>query len=145
MSDYHNEASQKQRADVLKNDRNNTLQFRTSADLGLENTGRFAKPFAVTGTEPSAQYPRLPPSSPWHDVVVPDEPPLGFSVEDHEPCGEYGEVQASIEALGDATSVGPQSVASPLAAVAAPSEVLASPADVERTAAISNSKRRSLR
>jgi len=87
---------------ILRNEqrvRNDTLQFRTAADLGLENTGRYAKPFTVIGTEPTPHYPKLPTSSPWHDDPVPPEEPLGYSVDETPIVGEVEEVQASIDRL----------------------------------------------
>jgi len=48
-----------------------------------EAGGRYARqvPFSVTGNSPAAQFPTLPPSSPWHGPdPVPIEPPLGIDV-----------------------------------------------------------------
>ena len=67
------------------------------------------------------------------------EPPLGIDVNAVEPCGEKFEIDALGDVTTEAVRVGPQS-ASPLAAVAAPLQALASPADVERAAAIPNPK-----
>jgi hypothetical protein len=139
---YRQDADQRERADILKNDlRQNTMHGRASAELDLENTGRFAKPHALIG-EGAPEYPRLPENS-WTNDPTGVEPSLGIDVNAVEPCGEKFE----IEALGDATTetVVDQSVASPLAAAVASSEVSASPADVERAAAIPNPKPRSLR
>jgi hypothetical protein len=137
---YNNNASQAERAETLENDRRvqrDTFHTRANAELDLENSGRFSKPHAVIGLD-SVEYPTLPENS-WTNDPTPTEPPLGIDVNAMEPVGESFEVAASLEALGDATTeaecVGPQSAASPLAAVAVPLEVHASPADVERTAA----------
>lgn len=72
-------------------------------DIALESGGRFSKADAiskptVTGQTPAVTYPRA--SGPWVDPVqVPDEPPLGFSVEhDFEPCGTAVEIEASLAA-----------------------------------------------
>jgi hypothetical protein len=105
---YHQDATQRERKEVLRND---TLQFRTAADLGLENTGRYAKPFTVTGTEPSAQYPRLPENS-WVNDPVPPEAPLGHAIDEQEPCGEIGEIRASLDDTS-ATNVVDTSCADP--------------------------------
>jgi hypothetical protein len=61
--------------------------------------GRFkaVNKTTVVGTDAIAQYPEQPPNSPFHHDRVPDEPPLGFSVEDHEPVGTAKEIQASLE------------------------------------------------
>jgi hypothetical protein len=96
---FHNTTTQSERRETLENDQRvqrDTLQFRTSADLGLENTGRYAKPFAVTGQTPTPQYPAGPN---WAPDPVGVEPPLGIDVNAMEPVGEVGEVQASIDRL----------------------------------------------
>jgi hypothetical protein len=63
--------------------------------------GRFKPETAthVIGTTPVPKYPELPASSPSHHDVVPDERPLGFSVEQMEPVGTAVEVQKSIDQL----------------------------------------------
>ena len=117
-------ATQTEKRDVLGND---TLHTRALADLdGL--SGRFAaiNKSTVIGAAPAAQYPAA--AGPWADPVkVPDEPPLGFAVDDLEPIGERFEVERSEAKLG---------------AVAAPARV-ASPA-VETTAPTPITKRRRL-
>jgi hypothetical protein len=165
--DYRNNASQKERAEVLRNDaRANTFAGRASAEAD-EIRGRFAQEHKATviGSDGAPNYPRLPETN-WVNDPVPPEEPLGFSVEAHEPVGEVGEIAKSLDGTADATNVADvaspcgevvvssstlgdvtEAVAqsAPLAAVAAPLEVHASPADVEHTAAIPNPKRRSLR
>jgi hypothetical protein len=97
MTDYRNDTSQKERAEVLKNDRavhKNTFLSHTHSEEG----GRFARPQTIVGSRPTVDYPRLP-SGPWADPVqVPPEEPLGYSVEDVPIVGEPHEIQASIEA-----------------------------------------------
>jgi hypothetical protein len=94
---FRNDTSQKERAEVLRNDRRNqTLHGRASSDLDLENSGRFAKPHAVIGVD-APDYPKLPASSPWHHDPVPPEEPIGVSIDAHEPVGEIGEIQASLD------------------------------------------------
>jgi hypothetical protein len=86
---FRNDTSQKERAEVLKNDRavhKNTFLSHTHSEEG----GRFAKPQNVIGSEPTAQYPMAAPN--WSVDPVGPEPSLGFSVDQHEAVGEYGEV-----------------------------------------------------
>jgi hypothetical protein len=107
---FRNDTSQKERAEVLKNDQavqKNTFLSHTHSDEG----GRYAKPQTVIGATPTVQYPRAAPN--WSVDPTGVEPPLGHAIDAHEPVGEYGEVQASIEKLGDATEAVAQS--SPLA------------------------------
>lgn len=77
-----------------------TYYHQSLVDLGLENsTGRFASKPVVTGQTKAVEYPRQPEGSPWSsgaDVGV--EPPTGVEIDQMEPCGEYGEVQASLAA-----------------------------------------------
>jgi hypothetical protein len=89
-----------------------------------EEGGRFAKPQQVIGTT-APEYPAGPN---WAADPVGVEPPLGFSVEDHEPVGEYAEVAKS---LGDATTEASSSnvdVAAQFRLGASPSEDLGAPA-----------------
>ena len=92
---FNNSASQAERREEL---RQQTLQFRTAADLGLENSGRFAKPFEVIGSSPTPQYPQVAPN--WANDPTGVEPPLGYSIDEAPVVGESFEVQASIDALG---------------------------------------------
>jgi hypothetical protein len=101
VTDYRNDTSQKVRAEVLKNDRavqKNTFLSHTHSEEG----GRFAKPQTVIGETPTVQYPMSAPN--WSVDPVGPEPSLGFSVDQHEAVGEYREVQASLEELGDPTT-----------------------------------------
>jgi hypothetical protein len=72
--------------------------------LEAEGGGRFAeaarregmaKP-QVTGTSPSANYPTLPASSPWHADPIGVEPTLGVDVNALDPVGECHEVAQSL-------------------------------------------------
>ena len=65
-------------------------------DAELEMGGRFAKVHTttVTGASPIS-YPTQPTHSPWHSNPYPEEPPLGFSVDEMEPIGEPHERTAS--------------------------------------------------
>ena len=121
---FRNEASQKEREAVLRNDQRvrsgSTFLDHTHSEEG----GRFAKPTNVIGSTPTVQYPRLP-SGPWADPVqVPPEEPLGFSVEDHEPVGMIPEIQASLkaEALGDVPGVAQCGATTEAVAQSAPPE-----------------------
>jgi hypothetical protein len=68
------------------------------ADIGLQSQGRHAAAAKATVTG-SARVPLYPAASgPWNDPVqVPDEPPLGYSVQDDlEPTGTPVEIAASV-------------------------------------------------
>jgi hypothetical protein len=71
---------------------------RAFADMALEAHGRHAAAAKaeVIGKVRVPQYPAA--SGPWNDPVqVPDEPPLGYSVQDDiEPTGNYHEIQESL-------------------------------------------------
>ena len=71
-----------------------------------ESGGRFSRqqPFEVVGKSPSPVMPQLPATSPWSGDPVPDEEPLGFSVEDMVPTGTEAEIAASIALREDSFS-----------------------------------------
>jgi hypothetical protein len=133
---YHQNSDQREREAVMRNDRANTFAGRASAEAD-EIQGRWAQEHKATviGTGP-VEYPRLPENS-WTNDPTGVEPPLNYSVEAHEPVGEYREVQASIEELGDGEAV---ARSSPLAAAVAPLEVPCFSPDVKRAAAIPHPK-----
>jgi hypothetical protein len=91
---FVNEASQAERGKVLENDRKvrSTYHEHAQTDPALELGGRFKKliPTSVTGSGPSP-IPQQPSHSPWHHDPTGDEPPLGYSVEDHDAVGERHE------------------------------------------------------
>src|SRR6516165_11461703 len=93
------DATMKEKVEVLKNDRRvaSTYLDHTHSEEG----GRFAKPTNVIGATPTRQYPAGPN---WSVDPTGIEPPLGHAIDAHEPVGEYGEVQASIEELDDTTN-----------------------------------------
>jgi hypothetical protein len=64
-SEFRNDATMEEKANVLKNDRANasTLHQFASSETG-EVGGRWAKPTQVVGTG-APEYPRLPENSPW--------------------------------------------------------------------------------
>ena len=92
--------SQKEKREVLRNDHQvaqdrRVSTYRDAAQASVDDLfgGRFAtigKP-TVTGTG-SISYPRLPKDAPSNQAtMVPDEPPLGVSVDAIEPVGSVGE------------------------------------------------------
>jgi hypothetical protein len=105
-------ATQQEKAEILRNDlRANTFAGRAIAEAD-DVRGRWAEinKSNVVGATPTPQYPAGPN---WSVDPTGVEPPLNIDVNALEPVGEFGEVQASIEALGDETVVGQS--ASPLA------------------------------
>jgi hypothetical protein len=107
MTDYRNNASQREKLDTLFADQRQRNAQRnkdatTFAQFGEseanEIEGRHAKPATVVGSTP---IPHPPPcwGSPcppqWVDPV-PQEPPLGVDVHAHEPVGEFFEVEKSL-------------------------------------------------
>jgi hypothetical protein len=99
MTDYRNNASQRERAEALRND---TLHSRQQAMSDLENSGRHARPYDGNWDGPH-RYPRLPEASPWHHDPVPNEEPYGVDINEVPVVGEPHE-QASLE--GDAQQTG---------------------------------------
>jgi hypothetical protein len=74
-------------------DQTGTFFSHTHNDTG----GRFSAVSAshVVGSESIPKYPAA-----YHQVdPVPDEPPLGYSISDHEPTGEKHELRASVGSL----------------------------------------------
>jgi len=92
---FNNERSQAERQKVLENDRKvrSTYFQHAQTDPDLELGGRFKKliPSVVVGTGAGPVYPQQPEGSPWAKEPIGTEPPLGYSVEDHEPVGELHE------------------------------------------------------
>lgn len=104
MSDLKNDSSQAERRRVLANDRQQTSSLLDHVEP--EGGGRFAElarrdagKSTVVGATPSVQYPTGPG---WTRSEVPQEPPLGFSVNDLEPTGEPFEVERSLASLAEA-------------------------------------------
>jgi len=98
---YHNEFSQKERRQVLRDALRglsvtapaNTLHGWQQAEASVSR-GRYGELIKHEVVQGGKQYPRA--SGPWHGQDNPVEPPLGHSVNDLEPCGTYSEIQASL-------------------------------------------------
>jgi hypothetical protein len=93
-----NEREQAERRQVLRDSSTFLDHARAAADDAAG--GRFAKhtPSTVVGTSPSA-VPKMPEGNPWQQDRVPDEAPLGFSVNDMPVVGEPHEIAQSLQAL----------------------------------------------
>ena len=91
--------SQSERRRILAEGRRakSTYHSVAASSADDERGGRYAaassKP-TVTGSSPIA-YPQQPTGSPWASDPLPNEPPLGYSVEEMEPVGEPHEIDAS--------------------------------------------------
>ena len=86
----------KERKALVGSTTTQTFFSKALADLQLEQgqSGRFTDKATLTGAARVPQYPAA--CGPWNDPVqVPDEPPLGWSVEAQEPVGEPFEIAAS--------------------------------------------------
>jgi hypothetical protein len=90
---FNNNSSQKERAQVLRNDRD-CLHTRYQDEAG----GRFKRqvPTQISGSNPATLYPKLPASSPWSSDPVPPEEPLGIDVGEPVITGEPHELEASL-------------------------------------------------
>jgi hypothetical protein len=91
---FNNDASQAERKRVLENDRKvSSYMAHATANVDEDRGGRYAATGSsptVTGATPIS-YPTQPSHSPWHHDPISDEPPLGYSVEDHDAVGEQHE------------------------------------------------------
>jgi hypothetical protein len=100
MSQPFDPASRAERALVVEQERlarltNTRVAYGDVVDPPA--TGRWAKP--AQSPDPSQLYPRLPEgNSQWGGPQVPEEPPLGYSVNDLEPVGEFHELVAERDA-----------------------------------------------
>ena len=98
MNPEADEITQREKREVMRNDRLNTYAAHAAASLEDDRGGRYSatgKAATVVGSSPIA-YPRLPKEAPANQAMrVPDEPSLGYSVESHEPVGEPHEVAES--------------------------------------------------
>jgi hypothetical protein len=99
-------SSQIERAErrKLAGSTNAATTYRDLAEAGivLESQGRFADKASVVGAAKVPQYPAA--SGPWNDPVqVPDEPPLGYTIDAQEAVGEPTEIAASLAASSTGT------------------------------------------
>src|SRR5215813_14481930 len=92
MNGGADEISQAERRRIMADDRRAKTYFGQAQHADDELGGRYAKVRSTTvvGSSPSS-YPAQPSTSPWHRDPVPDEPPLGYSVDAVEPVGEIHE------------------------------------------------------
>jgi hypothetical protein len=98
---FRNNASQRERAEMLKLDRRNaTMHGRALTELDQLMQGRFSKPSEVVGATGAPEYPA---AAAWTQDHLPPEPPLGLDVSAVEPVGEPHEVQASVRRAGAAS------------------------------------------
>jgi len=103
-----NTASKSERAALANSTGATTYHSQASAQIALEQTGRFAalaqeraaNP-TVAGAEPFVRYPG---GAAWTRDQNMLEPPLGIDVNAMEPTGEAHEVAASLSAIEKATS-----------------------------------------
>jgi hypothetical protein len=113
---YHNDADMKTKREMLTQDRAASTYFeQATGNVGAELGGRFQHLSRgqqhIVGQSPNA-YPALPANNPWSSNVVPDEEPLGYSVNDMPPVGGPPETghypsAADIEPPSDAPSRAP--------------------------------------
>jgi hypothetical protein len=98
------EITMKDKKEVLENDRLATYHALAQSSIDDERGGRYAavrRPATFIGAGP-VSYPKLPEDSPSNQMaMMPDEPPLGYSVNDQDPTGEIWEQEAS---RGDAAA-----------------------------------------
>src|SRR5262249_6881949 len=89
MNNLADDIPQSVRRRIMAEERRLKTYIGHALDAELEMGGRFAKVHTttVTGSSPIS-YPTQPTHSPWHSNPYPEEPPLGFSVEEMEPVGE---------------------------------------------------------
>jgi len=92
MNGGADEISQAERRRIMADDRRARTYFGQAQHADDDLGGRYAKVHSTTvvGSSP-VSYPAQPSTSPWHHDPVPDEPPLGYSVDAVEPVGEIFE------------------------------------------------------
>lgn len=92
------EISQAERRRILAEDRMSTYHALAQSSIDDERGGRYAaasRPATFVGAGP-VSYPKLPEDSPSNQLAkMPDEPSLGYSVDDQDPIGEAFEQEAS--------------------------------------------------
>ena len=100
----NNDATMKEKRDVLRNDQRTTLSQFAQSDADIDR-GRFTthERSTVVGASSVPQYPAGPA---WCDADQGLEPPLGVCIDAMEPCGQPHELKAIAD-------LGPSSLASP--------------------------------
>jgi hypothetical protein len=95
---YHVEATQREKAEVLRNDQRQTFQSRAIAEAD-DIRGRWTEIHKsnVVGATPTPQYPTLPTSSPFACDPTNVEPPLGYDINEVAIVGEVFEVAKSLD------------------------------------------------
>jgi hypothetical protein len=93
------EISMAEKRRILAEERISSYRAHAEANADFDLGGRYGlvqKPAVVIGASPGVSYPKLPENSPSNQLArMPDEPSLGYSVNDQEPVGEAHEVRAS--------------------------------------------------
>ncbi len=145
MSGPSHQREQQERKEALASDRklrpgeHEPSTMFAMANLGIDtsvSSGRQGKEY-VSGSEPHVSYPSA--AGPWADPVrVPDEPSLGYAINDLVPCGQAFEIAASLSAAGASAAVGRAEVAAPILVDHPTANV------VERASATSSSELRRL-
>lgn len=102
--------SQVEKRQVLENDRRaSTYMAQAASVIDEDRGGRFAavgSSATVIGTTP-VEYPQQPLNSPWASEPIGTEPPLGYSVDEHEAAGELHERGSSTAATSAVEDEGP--------------------------------------
>jgi hypothetical protein len=103
------EISQREKRRILAEDRQvrSTYLHHAESSVDDDRGGRFAaieKSATVVGASPIS-YPAQPSNSPWARDPVPDEPALGYDVNQIEPVGELHERGVASTAAGNASPV----------------------------------------
>jgi hypothetical protein len=102
---FQNSASQAERRRVLREEQASTYFERARVAEQLDSERSKS---AVTGTKRTQDFPAIP-SGPWsagYWAQVPDEPPLGYAINEQEPVGEPAEVARSLEAMAPTSPMG---------------------------------------
>jgi hypothetical protein len=99
---FINDAPQSERYAVHVNDKHahkNTMLSHTHPTE--EYGGRYAAEVHSTIVGRDNPIPQYGHAASWSETQLPDEPPLGYAIDDQEPVGTEAEIQQSLNALGD--------------------------------------------
>jgi hypothetical protein len=106
-------SEQAERRAIIKGDQQSKLRpdehepttLHAMSRLSNDLEGRASARDYVAGSDAATDYPAIP-SGPWSSGYgrLPDELPLGWSVDAQEPCGEAFEVARSLEIAGSASA-----------------------------------------